>query len=491
MGFFTQLEIRAKELDSLLCIGLDPHPGDLSSSDSQAAQDFCLRLIEVTSDFVLAYKPNIAFFEIYGSAGFKTLKEVINAIPKEVPIILDAKRGDIASSAQAYAQAVFRTLGANAVTVNPYLGYDSLEPFMKDEKHGVFLLCKTSNPGAADIQDLKIIPDFGSSLPGPYPTIYELIATKAVEWNKNDNLGLVVGATQIAALSRVRNLAPNVWILAPGVGAQGGDLQDSLQAGLRSDGLGMIMPVSRGISRASDPRQAAEKLNERINQTRKNLVPRTRREFLVGKRPDSSLNNLAINLLETGCVKFGEYKLKSGLISPIYIDLRRVVGYPNLLVRIAKSYFEILGELKFDHLAAIPYAGLPIATAISLLGGFSLIYPRKESKTYGTLAEVEGIYSPGDQAVLIDDLATTGGSKFEAIEKLDSVGLKVKDVVVLIDRQSGASEDLAASGYHLHAVFTLSRLLKYWHAAELISEDQVSAVQKFISISKTSAPNRD
>jgi uridine monophosphate synthetase len=491
MGFFTQLEERAKGVDSLLCIGLDPHPEELSSPNSQAVQDFCMRLVEATSDLVLAFKPNIAFFEVYGTAGIAALEEVINSIPKEIPIILDAKRGDIASSAQAYAQAIFDTLGANAVTVNPYLGYDALAPFLEDEWRGVFLLCKTSNPGAADIQNLKVIPDQRSRISHTSTTIYEFITAKAVEWNKNDNLGLVVGATQIEALSRVRNLAPNLWILAPGIGAQGGDLHAALQAGLRSDSLGMVVPVSRGISRASDPRQAAEDLNSRINHVRKHWEPRARHEFTTRKSAEPALKNLAIDLLESGCVKFGQFELKSGLISPIYIDLRRLVGYPDLLIRIADFYLEILGELKFDHVAALPYAGLPIATAISLQGGLPLVYPRKETKSYGTRAEIEGVYSVGEKVVLIDDLATTGSSKFEAIDKLDSVGLKVKDVVVLIDRQSGASEDLAESGYNLHAIFTLSQLLKYWQTAELISEEQVLAVEKFISVSGPSAANHD
>jgi uridine monophosphate synthetase len=490
MGFFTQLEKRAREVDSLLCIGLDPHPGELSSPDSQAVQDFCVRLVDATKHIVLAYKPNIAFFEVYGNAGIAALEVVIDSIPKEIPVILDAKRGDIASSAQAYAQAAFITLGANAVTVNPYLGHDTLVPFLGNEKRGVFLLCKTSNPGAADIQDLKVVSDSASVFDSNL-TIYEFIAAKAVEWNKNDNLGLVVGATQIAALARVRKLAPNLWILAPGVGAQGGDLLAALQAGLRRDGLGMIVPISRSISRSTDPRQAAEELNGRINQVRKDLETRAWHDFPTSRKGEPVLNNLAIDLLESGCVEFGEFELKSGLISPIYIDLRRLVAYPDLLIRIADIYLEILGELKFDHLAAIPYAGLPIATAISLQGGLSFVYPRKETKSYGTRAEIEGVYSAGEQVVLIDDLATTGGSKFEAIDKLNSVGLKVKDVVVLIDRQSGASEGLAESGYCLHAIFTLSQLLKYWQTAGLISEDQNAAVQKFISASGSSNANPD
>jgi uridine monophosphate synthetase len=491
MGFFSKIEERALEVNSLLCVGLDPHPGELSSFDPKEVQNFCSRLIEATNEFVLAYKPNIAFFEVHGDAGLEILKLVIDSIPEDIPIILDAKRGDIASSANAYAQAAFDTFGVDAITVNPYLGYDSLEPFLQDENKGVFLLCKTSNPGAADIQDLKIIPDPEMPISDESAMVYEVLASKAVDWNKSDNLGLVVGATQPSALSNVRYLAPDLWILAPGVGAQGGNLQDALDVGLRPDGLGMVVPVSRGISQASDPREAAQTLNNAINQIRKQGRTLSQLEFPTSIRWETGLRDLAIDLLETGCVKFGDFKLKSGLISPIYIDLRRLVGYPDLLIKIAKVYLKILRELRFDHIAAVPYAGLPIASTIGIQGGLSLVYPRKEIKSYGTQAKVEGIYSFGDQVVLIDDLATTGGSKFEAIDKLESVGLIIKDVVVLIDRQSGASEDLADKGFQLHAIYTLSKLLNDWYDAKLISSDQVRAVKDFISSSQASSENRD
>lgn len=491
MGFFSQLESRAREINTLLCIGLDPHPEDLYAPNPQSAQDFCLRIVDATSEFALAYKPNMAFFEIYGHAGIAALEEVIEYIPEDIPIILDAKRGDIASSAQAYAQAVFEKLGADAVTVNPYLGYDALAPFLKDEQRGVFLLCKTSNPGAGDFQDIKVSPNLEGYESGSITSIYELIAAKAAEWNINDNLGLVVGATKLDALSRVRILAPDLWILAPGVGAQGGDLRAALKAGLRTDGLGMIVPISRGISRASDLHQAAEDLNNRINQARISVKQPPELSVQTRSKTDPDLKNLAVDLLHSGCVKFGEFELKSGLISPIYIDLRRLIGFPDLLSRVANSYLDILAGLKFDRIAALPYAGLPIATAISLQGGFPLIYPRKESKSYGTRAEIEGVYSAGDRVVLIDDLVTTGGSKIEAIEKLVSGGLQVKDVVVLIDRQSGALEDLSRKGFQLQAIFNLTQLLNYWLEAGLITEDQVDATRIFIMATSSSTKNRD
>jgi uridine monophosphate synthetase len=342
-------------------------------------------------------------------------------------------------------------------------------------------LCKTSNPGAAELQDLHLSPITEEFNSAPNFSVYELLAKRAVKWNKQDNLGLVVGSTQLEALHRIRELAPELWILSPGVGAQGADLETALRVGLREDGLGLIIPVSRGISRQADPRKAANEINSRINKVRKEFKRGEGMEIHQKERVDQTLRPLAIDLLKSGCVKFGIYTLKSGLKSPIYIDLRRLVGLPGLLNRVARSYLPILGGLTFNRLAGLPYAGLPIATAIGLIGDFPLVYPRKESKAYGTQAEIEGIYSPGEQVVLIDDLATTGGSKFEAIEKLHTIGLTVKDVVVLIDRQSGAVEDLANAGYRLHAIFNLTQLLGYWKTAELITEGQVEAVQEFIS----------
>jgi uridine monophosphate synthetase len=469
MGFFANLERRSRQIDSLLCIGLDPHPADLPAPTAAAARSFCLRLIEATADLALAFKPNAAFFEALGPEGMQTLKEVIAAAPAEIPVILDAKRGDIASTAEAYVQAVFQTLGAQAVTASPYLGRDSVAPFLADPERGVFLLCKTSNPGAADLQDLQ---------QANGETLFETVARLAQTWNSRDNLGLVVGATHPAALARLRAVAPDLWFLAPGVGAQGGDLRAALQAGLRSDGLGMLIPVSRSISRADNPRKAAESLRADINRLRD----------ARGSSPIPSslppipypLPSLADGLLASGCVKFGQFTLKSGLQSPIYIDLRRLIAESRLLAQAAAAYLPVLRSLPFDRLAGLPYAAIPIATAISLQGGWPMIYPRREAKAYGTKADIEGAFQPGERVVVIDDLATTGGSKFEAIDKLTAAGLQVSDVVVLIDRQSGAAEALAQAGYRLHAVFTLTSLLDHWQQAGQITPDQLTAVHDFL-----------
>jgi uridine monophosphate synthetase len=192
------------------------------------------------------------------------------------------------------------------------------------------------------------------------------------------------------------------------------------------------------------------------------------------------LNQLADGLLKAVCVKFGQFTLKSGLVSPIYLDLRLLVSYPEILSHAAAAYVEKLRSLSFDRLAALPYAALPIGTAISLQSGWPLVYPRKEAKGYGTNAEIEGVFTPGETAVVIDDLATTGGSKFEAIEKLASAGMIVKDVVVLIDRQSGAGEALAQAGYRMHAVFTLTELLDYWEQTGQVPGEQIMAAREFL-----------
>lgn len=199
---------------------------------------------------------------------------------------------------------------------------------------------------------------------------------------------------------------------------------------------------------------------------------------------DKHLAALADGLLAAGCIKFGEFTLKSGLKSPMYIDLRRIITHPKLLEQIGRAYLPLLEKLKFDRIAGLPYAAIPIATAISLAGNYPMIYPRKEAKAYGTKAEIEGEYHAGETVVIIDDLATTGGSKFEAIEKLTGAGLLVKDIVVLVDRQSGAKESLEQAGYAMHAVLTISALLEYWEQHDKVDKDKLLETWDFLKGSK-------
>ncbi|MBC7879211.1 MAG: orotate phosphoribosyltransferase [Anaerolineales bacterium] len=196
---------------------------------------------------------------------------------------------------------------------------------------------------------------------------------------------------------------------------------------------------------------------------------------------DTHLSSLADGLLDAGCIKFGDFTLKSGLQSPIYIDLRRIITYPKLLEQVAQAYLPLISNLQFSRIAGLPYAAIPIATAVSLQGNYPMIYPRKEVKTYGTKAEIEGEFHAGETALVIDDLATTGGSKFEAIEKLTAVGLVVKDIVVLVDRQSGAKESLEQAGYSMHAVLTITQLLDYWESTGKVEKNKIEETRKFLS----------
>jgi uridine monophosphate synthetase len=483
-GFFSRLEERVRACGSALCIGLDPGPADLPEPTAGAALSFCLDLIAATDGVAAAFKPNAAFFEALGPDGWAVLRQVIAAVPSGIPVVLDAKRGDIASTAEAYARSAFDYLGASAVTLSPYLGLDSLEPFMSRPGKGVFLLCKTSNPGSGDLQDLLLAG-------APAQRLYERVAGLASGWNTLDNLGLVVGATYPEALARVRRIAPDLWILAPGVGAQGGDLEAALQAGLRRDGLGLLVPASRAVSRSDDPRRAAQELAARIAEsTQVYLDQSSPRGSILGDVDHSAGGQedplpahrtaLADRLLDAGCVKFGQFTLKSGLVSPIYLDLRQLISSPALLAEAAGAYREMLAGLRFDRLAALPYAALPIGAAVSLQGGWPMIYPRREAKGYGTGVAIEGLFVPGETAVVVDDLATTGGSKFEAIEKLTAAGLRVRDVVVLIDRGSGAREALETAGYRLHAVMTLRQMLAHWERASRVSPEQIAATRAFL-----------
>ena len=286
-SFFSFLEKRVDDCSSLLCVGLDPHIPDLKEPTAAAARDFCLDLVKQTARYAAAFKPNAAFFEVFGAEGWTALKQVIDAIKEEsarmgskIPIVLDAKRGDIASTAEAYAESAFEKLGVDCITLSPYLGKDSIEPFIKNSEKGIFLLCKTSNPGSGDLQDLLVTEDIGQRTeanssdlhPSSSVPLYTHVAKLAREWNAKNNIGLVVGATHVEATKRVRAATPGLWFLAPGVGAQGGELESALRAGLRSDGRGMLLPISRGISRAENPARAAAEMRDQILQIRVKLT---------------------------------------------------------------------------------------------------------------------------------------------------------------------------------------------------------------------------
>jgi orotidine-5'-phosphate decarboxylase len=264
--FFERLAHRAQKISSQLCVGLDPLldrlPADLPIEINSILK-FNQAIIDATKDFACAYKPNSAFFEQYGQVGWQILKETIAYIPEDIPVILDVKRGDIGHTAQAYARAACDELGTDAVTLSPYMGLDSLKPFLDYQDKGAFVLCLTSNQSASELQGLQIAND-----KKPHH-LYETVAQKAAStWNYNNNCGLVVGATHTEMLSNIRKIAPGSWLLVPGIGAQGGDLAAVLKAAKSPDGQSrFLINASRSILYASggpDFAQAAAKDAKRI-----------------------------------------------------------------------------------------------------------------------------------------------------------------------------------------------------------------------------------
>lgn len=250
MKFVEKLVNASRRNKSLLCVGLDSEPSRIPGGLS--VFEFNKAIIDSTSDLVCAYKPNIAFYETLGSAGLDALKQTVDYIPDDIPVVADAKRGDIGNTSKAYAEALFDYYKFDASTVSPYLGFDSLEPFIEYRDKAIFILCRTSNAGAADFQSL-VCDDGDSKRP-----LYEMVARKAGEWNKYGNIGLVVGATYPEELQTVRQLQPDMPILIPGIGAQGGDIALTVRYGVDVRGEKAIINSSRQVIFASKEKDFAE-----------------------------------------------------------------------------------------------------------------------------------------------------------------------------------------------------------------------------------------
>jgi uridine monophosphate synthetase len=474
MNFYDKLTAASQRNNSLLCVGLDPTVEALPNryrSNGPVTEDILrwnLAVIEATSEFVCCYKPNIAFYEAHGAAGMDVLRRTMAAIPSHIPVLLDAKRGDVGSTAAAYAIACFEELGADAVTLSPYLGRDSVDEFAAYEEKGLFVICHTSNPSAGDFQSLPVS--------GGKP-LYLQVAERATSWSKQ--VGLVVGATYAHVMAEIRAAAPDAWFLVPGVGAQGGDLAGSVAGGLRPDGMGLLLSASRSVTGAADHRTAALALRDEINQARSSVSS----EQLPVTSPRSPVPNpqsLITDLHALGAVQFGSFTLASGIQSPFYIDLRLLVSRPALLAQAAEAYGKILAGLAYDRIAGIPYAGLPIGVAVSLATGAPLIYPRKEVKQYGTGKGIEGVWKAGERVVIIEDLITSAGSLIQGAERLREAGLIVEDAIVLIDREQGGMANLAAAGIRGHAVYSLSEVLVELEAGGQIDGATAQRVAAFV-----------
>ncbi|GMI09178.1 hypothetical protein TrVE_jg12652 [Triparma verrucosa] len=447
MSFFSRISDRSKEIDSLLCVGLDPHLAELnvaSDADEEtvaaAALQFCKSIIEATYPYAVSYKPNSAFFESLGGPGHATLTSVISSIPNSIPVLLDCKRGDIGSTASAYAQASYVKSGADGVTLSPLMGYDSVEPFVTGEfagKGGAFLLCKTSNPGSEDI------------LKG----VAGKIARLAGEWSERANgekggvpcLGLVVGATDAAALRQARMEAKGLWILSPGVGAQGGDLDAALMAGLDEEGSGMLVPVSRGISRAEDRAEAAKKLRDDINDARKRVVEgKSKKEDGI----ETFQTEFIEFALQQGVLKFGSFTLKSGRESPYFFNAG-LFDSGAALFKLGKAYAASImsselaltsSSVKFDVIFGPAYKGISLGAivAAALYADFGVdvgfAYNRKEAKDHGEGGMLVGASMKGKKVLVVDDVISAGTAIRESHSMLTKIEAIPVGVSIALDR---------------------------------------------------------
>ncbi len=265
LSFTEKWKQAIRRNNSLVCVGLDTDPAQLPASVRAKANPvlyFNQQIIDATCDLVCCYKPNFAFYNALGTDGLATLKRTLDHIPADIPVLIDAKVGDMRNTAEQYARAFYEVLGCDALTVTPYLGHDCVAPFTAYQDHTTFLVCLTSNPGADDFQKDHL---------GDRP-LYEQVVAKAHKWNAADNIGLVVGATQPTGLARIRALAPDMPLLIPGIGAQSGDIAAAVKNGCDARGAGVLINSSRGIlyaSQSSDfaaaARQATLTLRDAIN----------------------------------------------------------------------------------------------------------------------------------------------------------------------------------------------------------------------------------
>jgi uridine monophosphate synthetase len=500
MGFFVRLTDAIAARQSLLVTGLDPNPEMLQAwahrrgmggrSFLSQARHWIKAVVEATADHVCAYKPSLGFYQALGPVGLELLREVRELVPLDIPLIIDAKHGDLNSSS-ALAHYLFRELGADGVTLSPLAGQDIAAPFLLYPEKAVVITCHSSNAAAKVLQHH---PDESNPL-------YLRIVRECQLWATPDQLLLEVGTSDPAILARVRQEAPERFLILRSLWGEEDRLDALLEAGLSPAADGLLMPLPQNLLVEDDIAARSAALKQRISERRDRWLELRGRDqsdvcslWLPERRTDSSVQagvatanggkdpmaSLILDLFDIGCLLFGDYVQASGAVFNYYVDLRQIISDPNLFHRVLHAYAGQLGELVFDRIAGIPYGSLPTATGLSLQLHKPLLYPRKEVKAHGARRLIEGDFEEGDRVVVIDDILITGGSVLEGIAKLESSGLEVEDVVVFIDHggkaDTSARQRLARAGYRCHAVLDIERITNVLHGAGRLSDAQAATL---------------
>ncbi|MCP9911198.1 bifunctional orotidine-5'-phosphate decarboxylase/orotate phosphoribosyltransferase [Cyanobium sp. BA20m-p-22] len=487
MGFFVQLTDAIADRQSLLVTGLDPNPEMLQSwaarrglagrSFLSQARHWIKAVIEATAPHVCAYKPSLGFYQALGPVGLELLLEVRDLVPRDLPLIIDAKHGDLNSSS-ALAHYLFKDLGADAVTLSPLAGQDIAAPFLLYPDKAVVMTCHSSNQAARQIQHY----------PNEEAPLYLQIVRETQLWATPDQLLLEVGTSDPAILARVRSEAPERFLILRSLWGEEEKLDAMLQAGLGAAADGLLLPLPQNLLVEDDMASRAEALKLQIMAKRERWLENSERGdadtcalWLPGTQPAADpLEGLIVDLFDIGCLLFGEYVQASGAVFNYYVDLRQIISDPNLFHRVLHAYASQLQGLHFDRIAGIPYGSLPTATGLSLQLHKPLIYPRKEVKAHGARRLIEGDFDAGDRVVVVDDILITGGSVLEGIAKLESSGLVVEDVVVFIDHGGDhdrqARERLAAAGYRCHSVLNIEQITTVLHRAGRLSDAQAATL---------------
>jgi uridine monophosphate synthetase len=435
-------------------------------------------IIQSTADLVCAYKPTLGFYTALGAGGLELLAKTLAVIPPEIPIILDAKHADLNSST-VMAKTAFEQWGVDAITLSPYVGQDLAARFLMYPDRAIFVSCYSSNTTAQDFQEY----------PNREQPLYLNVVQNCQAWAGMDNLALEIGAANPEALAKVRSLAPerlilarSIWANSQGSGQRIENLSAILNAGLDANGDGLILPVNQDALAIGEPAQLVRSLRDEVNQAI---------ALTTHQRPTCDLwmpnvclldqaghphANLILQLFDIGCITFEETVQASGQVFPYYIDLRRIISNPQVFDAVIGTYAEILQDLKFDRIAGIPYGSLPTASGLALRLNFPLIFPRKEVKAYGARRLIEGNYEAGETIVVVDDILISGKSAIEGAQKIESCGLKVRDIVVFIDHESGVCDRIQKSGYSPHAVLKISEINETLYQSGRITEKQFLAL---------------